>query len=559
MSEMPVELETVDAVAKAGGRVGWPGRLMLRAGIAVALAAAAVAFFFLSGAEASTNDTLQVMGFDPDRARLLTSLMAAAMAAAIVALFGNQTALAVVVGVLAGAAGFTSTAWAETRAALAASGSEGVFDPLGWALSMATFVMVFAVASWAAAVLAREVRGHALGALGALSGALRGRGAPRRGVASSAATLVALVVVVVLMPILGDMLNYDPDTHMRSGAAAGAGAPLAGGGSGTDGGSSASDGGAGAGTDGAPAASFAPGLVKGPVAGSLITRDAVSTARPWASALPVGSGRIETASLPGPWTGGTSTSIGLSVYLPPGYDASTSRYPVFYEVPYALQSWQNGMQLPAVLDQLITSGELPPVIFVFVSAYGGPYPDSECADSYDGREWYDRFVGTDLVSWVDSTYRTIPQASARATFGFSQGGYCAAAIVTHHPDVFGSSLGLFGYFVAGIKTGTTPNAWRPFNGDPKIIDAVSPMTAVPRIDPAARSHLFYVMAADPGNPFYGGQMSQFSSVLAGAGVAQAVLPTRLGHSWDAARQLVPSMLQLVAGRMVKLGVFGPGG
>jgi hypothetical protein len=35
----------------------------------------------------------------------------------------------------------------------------------------------------------------------------------------------------------------------------------------------------------------------------------------------------------------------------------------------------------------------------------------------------------------------------------------------------------------------------------------------------------------------------------------AVIPTALGHSWEAARTLVPTMLELLAGRMVSLGVF----
>ena len=66
-----------------------------------------------------------------------------------------------------------------------------------------------------------------------------------------------------------------------------------------------------------------------------------------------------------------------------------------------------------------------------------------------------------------------------------------------------------------------------------------------------------VLEADPTNGLYGTQIEKFAAVLRAAGIALAILPTPLGHSWDAVRQLVPTMLELVAGRMVNLGVFGP--
>ena len=267
---------------------------------------------------------------------------------------------------------------------------------------------------------------------------------------------------------------------------------------------------------------------------------------------------MTTVTLPGPWTGGIRDTIAIDVYLPPGYDASQARYPVFFVAPQDIATWDQGMRLPSVLDALITSGAIPPEIVVFANQFGGPYPDSECANSFDGREWFDRFVATDLVTWVDTHLRTLATPASRATLGFSAGGYCAAAFVAHHPDVFGSAIVLSGYFVAGIHSGTTPNAWRPFNNNPAIIDAVSPMTVIPRIPAALSSRLFYVMAADSTQGFYGPQMEKFAAVLHGAGVPMALIPTPLGHSWDAATQLLPTMLELVAGRMARLGVFGPG-
>jgi enterochelin esterase-like enzyme len=371
------------------------------------------------------------------------------------------------------------------------------------------------------------------------------------------------------------MLNYDPDVHMRQDAV---GVPAlfgsSAGGSGVGASGSASGGGTGAATGGSTGGSTGPssggaagtpvaastypaGLVAGPLTGSLVTPGAVSSARPWMTSLPTGHGRVTSAALPAPWTGGIRSTIGIDVYLPPGYDAGSARYPVIFEGPDAVATWQNGMRLPGVLDSLITSGAIPPEIVVFVSDFGGPYADSECANSFDGTEWIDRFMATDLVHWVDTSFRTLATPASRATFGFSLGGYCAAALLAHHPDVFNSAVVLSGYFVSGIHSGTTPNSWRPFNNDPAIIAATSPMTVVPRIPPALGSRLFVTMTADPTQGFYGPQMAQFAAVLHGAGASMAIIPSTLGHSWDSARQFVPTMLEELAGRMVTLGVFGP--
>jgi enterochelin esterase-like enzyme len=555
-------------------RSSMPGRLFtwLRAHlhwlIGLAIAAVAVELFYLSGTAAATDDTLQIMGFDPDRASLLTALIATAMAAAIVALAGAPTALGVIAGLIAGTRGFWHTAITETRTALVAHGTQGTFDPFGWVVSIVTFVVAFAVAGWAAAILAREARQRVLAAAVTIRDLARGRDRTRTRARLAAATgvLLSVAVVAAVLPVFGDMLNYDPDVHMRQDAA---GVPALldpSAGSGTAGVPAASPGSVPGGTDvsangGAGTVVVAPsypsGLVSGPLPSSLVTPGAVSTARPWSSSLPTGHGRVMTVSLPAPWTGGIRDTIAIDVYLPPGYDAGSARYPVVFVAPQDIATWEQGMRLPSVLDALITGGSIPPAIVVFANQFGGPYPDSQCANSFDGREWFDRFVATDLVTWVDTNLRTIATPASRATLGFSTGGYCAAAFVAHHPDVFGSAIVLSGYFVSGIHSGTTPNAWRPFNNDPAIIDAVSPMTVIPRIPATLSARLFYVMAADSTQGFYGPQMEQFAAVLHAAGVPMAIIPTPLGHSWDAATQLLPTMLELVAGRMVNLGIFGP--
>ena len=260
-------------------------------------------------------------------------------------------------------------------------------------------------------------------------------------------------------------------------------------------------------------------------------------------------------NLPAPWTGGLRDYATIDVYLPPGYDSGTQRYPVIYEPHQPLWAWEQGMHATSLLDSLIRSGDIPPAIVVYVGQYGGPYADTECADSWDGREWFDRYLGVDVPSYVDGHFRTIATVAARALLGFSSGGYCAAAAIAHHPDVFGSALIFSGYFEAGIKTTTTPVAGLPFNNDPALEAAVSPIDVVPRLSAAQRRTMFLTFSADPANRFYGDQITTFAGVLDAANVAFAILPTPLGHSWAAVREQLPDVLAILAARMVKLGVF----
>ena len=303
-------------------------------------------------------------------------------------------------------------------------------------------------------------------------------------------------------------------------------------------------------------AGYPPGLSRGPLRGSMLTPGAVSAARPWAAKAPSGHGQLGQVDLPAPWRGGHRKTITVGIYLPPGYRHGTARYPVIYSVLHGLGYWQSGMGLTGVLDDLTRRGLIPPTIVIFTNVSYGPFRDTECADSLDGRQWIDRWTGSTLVRWVDRHFRTIAAPAARATIGFSQGGYCAGAAVAHHPAVFASAMVLSGYFVAGLASHTTPTAWIPFGGNAALMQAVSPITVIPTIPDALRANLFYELAADPASPVYGKQMRDFAAVLHGSGVPMALFPTSLGHSWAAARLIVPTMLRLWAGRMVALGVFG---
>ncbi|HEY4752234.1 MAG TPA: alpha/beta hydrolase-fold protein, partial [Candidatus Limnocylindrales bacterium] len=287
----------------------------------------------------------------------------------------------------------------------------------------------------------------------------------------------------------------------------------------------------------------------------LITPGALSASRPWALHVPSGSGQITRITLPGPWKGGVSSTANVDVYTPPGFGSGSARYPVVYEVPWGLESWIKGISISAMLDTMITSGTIPPMLIVGASSYGGPYQDSECADSFDGREHFDTYVATQLVPYIDAHYPTIATAAGRALMGASQGGYCAAALWSHHPGVFGSTVSFSGYFRAGAVSSRTFNAALPFGGDAAYEARQSPINAVPSISPQDAARSFVVLSADLANPFFGPQLRAYAAVLAAAHVPMAILPAPLGHSWQTQRAQLPIVLQMLSARMAQLGVL----
>ena len=216
------------------------------------------------------------------------------------------------------------------------------------------------------------------------------------------------------------------------------------------------------------------------------------------------------------------------------------------------------MELPSVLDSLITSGTIPPQIFVFAGSGGGPYPDSECANSYDARvvrPLYRR----DCRPLHRCQLPTIPREDTRSLLGYSQGGYCAAALMFRHPDVFGQAVSLTGYYEAGLDSPSTSNAWKPFNRDPARIQAFSPLDVVSTIPEAVRSKLFMVITADPTANQYGQQLASFASTLQANGVPSATFPITNAHSWSVVRSTLPVVLPMISQRQLQLGVPIGGG
>jgi len=125
--------------------------------------------------------------------------------------------------------------------------------------------------------------------------------------------------------------------------------------------------------------------------------------------------------------------VGLSVYLPPGYEASSARYPVIYALHGMFENatfWER-RGLKAAYEDLVKAGIAPVAIVVAVDGGNSLFVNSPKGSYLD-------LVTRDLVEYMDKTYRTLAKREARALLGVSMGGYGALSIAFSAPQAFGA-------------------------------------------------------------------------------------------------------------------------
>jgi enterochelin esterase-like enzyme len=168
------------------------------------------------------------------------------------------------------------------------------------------------------------------------------------------------------------------------------------------------------------------------------------------------------------------------VWLPPGYDASSRRYPTLYllhgvggDAGVGVEEWL-GYALTEDLDRMLAAGLIEPLIVVLPNG-----EQSYWINHADGGPRWADFVAFDLVDHVDATFRTEPARERRAIGGLSMGGHGALQLALNHPDRFA---------IAGAHSPTL----RPFEtspgyfGDPSWFARYDPLSLVRASDAATR-------------------------------------------------------------------------
>ena len=214
------------------------------------------------------------------------------------------------------------------------------------------------------------------------------------------------------------------------------------------------------------------------------------------------------------------------VYLPPSYNTPqgrTKHYPTLYLLhgsPGTDSNWFTGGKADQAADTLIALGKIPELIMILPDGNGSKGQPSEWGNSFDQRQKIETYVSNDLVKYVDTNYRTIPDAAHRAIGGLSMGGFGAMNIAIHHPDIFGYVISLGGYYFAEGKIWGNNATYKREN---------SPMEVLPTDKQAWHLQMF-IGAATQDGPYYK-DAKQFVQELAKLHISYRFDVKVGGHSW----------------------------
>ncbi|HLX78289.1 MAG TPA: alpha/beta hydrolase-fold protein [Acidimicrobiales bacterium] len=165
--------------------------------------------------------------------------------------------------------------------------------------------------------------------------------------------------------------------------------------------------------------------------------------RPWTAELrgKVDERELTSAALQDNPLGDPATRP-IWVYLPESYEGTSEQYPVIYLLQgfgNFLTRWAHrsmfGLTGTEVIAAAFSDGT-PECLVVYVDAWtalgGSQFVDSPAT----GR--YHTYLCEDVVSFIDSNYRTLAAREHRAVAGHSSGGYGALVSAMLRPDVFGA-------------------------------------------------------------------------------------------------------------------------
>ncbi|MEA5128272.1 MAG: alpha/beta hydrolase-fold protein [Proteiniphilum sp.] len=151
---------------------------------------------------------------------------------------------------------------------------------------------------------------------------------------------------------------------------------------------------------------------------------------------------------------GNNMARRITIYTPPRYEENNSSYPVLYLL-HGMggdeEAWMTLGRASQIADNLIAEGKTKPMIIVMPngnvaqeaapgeSSLGFYKPEFRLPHTMDGK--YEETFG-EIIRFVDSQYRTIPEKEGRAIAGLSMGGFHTLHISRYYPDTF-DYMGLF--------------------------------------------------------------------------------------------------------------------
>lgn len=126
--------------------------------------------------------------------------------------------------------------------------------------------------------------------------------------------------------------------------------------------------------------------------------------------------------------------VEYSIYLPPGYEKNTDRYPVLYLLHGHSGDESNWIHVGAAKETAdVQLKEKKIVEMIIVMPDGG---NSWYINSYDGKVLYEDFFVNEFINYIDETYRTEASREGRGIAGLSMGGHGSLLLAIRHPSLF---------------------------------------------------------------------------------------------------------------------------
>lgn len=168
------------------------------------------------------------------------------------------------------------------------------------------------------------------------------------------------------------------------------------------------------------------------------------------------------------------------IVLPAGYGEGTKEYPVLYLLHGYGGNAKTWIGIKPNLPQLASEKGM---IIVCPDGKNSWYWDSPV----DPALRYETYVSRELISYVDSHYRTRKSPRGRAITGLSMGGHGGMFLGIRHQDTFGACGSISG----GVDIRPFPNNWEmskslgTYKENPERWAAHTVITRLPQIKPGA--------------------------------------------------------------------------
>jgi enterochelin esterase family protein len=144
----------------------------------------------------------------------------------------------------------------------------------------------------------------------------------------------------------------------------------------------------------------------------------------------------------------------ITIYTPPGYETNSDKYPVLYLLHGAggdEEAWITLGRTAQIMDNLISRGKVKPMIVVMPN--GNVIQDAAPGEGHEGFYKPQFMVPktmdgtyeasfTDIIKFVENSYRVKADKANRAVAGLSMGGFHSLHISRYHPNTF-DYVGLF--------------------------------------------------------------------------------------------------------------------